>query len=686
MKYPETTKGDQVDDYHGVRVPDPYRWLEDTDSPKTHQWIDRQNEVTFGYLHSLPQREWLKKRITRLWDYPKYGLPSKEAGRYFFTKNSGLQNQAVLYVQPSKGAEPRALLDPNALAPDGTVALSGMDVTDDGKLMAYGLSRAGSDWQELRVKNVDNGADREGDVIRWSKFSRPSWTKDGKGFFYSRYPEPDEKSALRQANRNHRIHYHVVGTTQEKDRLVYERPEEPEWMMAAEVSEDGRYALLSLSKTGPMNRLYYIALKDPMKPAVDSPVVKLIDAFEANYDFIGNDGPVFYLNTDLGAPRSRVVALDVTKPDKANWKTLVPEGEDALENVLLSGNAFVASYLHDAYNRVRFFDLSGKAVKELELPGLGTVSGPRGKRTDDELFYAFTSFLVPTTIYRYDVKAGRSSVFRKPETDFDASPYESKQVWYTSKDGTRIPMFLTHRKGLKLDGSNPTFLTGYGGFRVPMTPGFSVSYLPWIEAGGVLAIPNLRGGGEYGETWHLAGTKDKKQNVFDDFIAAAEYLVREGYTSPKKLAIGGGSNGGLLVGAVLNQRPDLFAAALPAVGVMDMLRYHKFTIGSAWAFDFGTSDDPGEFKALYAYSPLHNIKPGTKYPAILVTTADHDDRVVPGHSFKYAATLQAAQGGDAPVLIRVETKAGHGGGKPTTKIIEEQADKWAFVMQQLGMK
>jgi len=674
-----------VDEYHGVKVPDPYRWLEDTDAPETRKWIEQENDITFSYLHGLPQRDWLQKRITQLWDYPKYGLPSKEGDRYFFTKNSGLQNQSVLYVQPTHAGEPRVLLDPNALSADGTVALSGLDVTDDGKWMAYGISRAGSDWQELRVKNVDDGSERDADVIKWCKFSGPSWTKDGKGFFYSRFPEPDEKSALLKANRNHKIYYHIAGQPQEKDRLVYERPDEPEWMMQADVSEDGRYAVITLEKTGRQNRLFYIDLKDPQRPAVDGPVVKLIDAFEAEYAFVGNDGPVFYLRTDLDAPRSRVLAVDVTKPDKANWKTLVPQAEDTLDEVLLSKNQFFASYLHDAHALVRVFDLAGKHVKDLELPGLGTISGPRGKREDDELFYAFTSFLVPTTIYRYDVKTGQSGVFRKPEMNFDPAPYESKQVWYTSKDGTRVPMFITHRKGLKLDGTNPTYLTGYGGFRIPMTPSFSVTILPWLEAGGVLAVPNLRGGGEYGETWHVAGTKQQKQNVFDDFIAAGEFLVREKYTSPTKLAIGGGSNGGLLVGAVLNQRPDLFAVALPAVGVMDMLRYHTFTIGSAWAFDYGTSDDPNLFKALYAYSPLHNIKPGTKYPATLVTTADHDDRVVPGHSFKYAATLQAAQAGDAPVLIRIDTKAGHGGGKPTAKIIEEQADKWAFVMQQMGM-
>jgi prolyl oligopeptidase len=685
LTYPPTRKADHVDEYHGVKVHDPYRWLEDADAPETADWVKAQNQVTFSYLRSLPRRESLQKRLTELWNHPRFGVPFKEGRLYFYSKNDGLQNQSVLYVQPALDAAPRVLLDPNALSPDGTVALSGTAVSRDGKLLAYGLARAGSDWQEFRVRDVASGRDRD-DLIRWAKFAGASWTKDGKGFFYSRYPEPaDESKGLRAANRFHKVYYHVVGTPQAHDKLMYERPDEPEWLMGTHVSDDGRYAIVSLSKSGPHNRLYFIDLTDPQRPTPDGPVVKLIDTFEAAYDFVGNDGPVFYFKTDLDTPRGRIVAIDTTRPDRANWKTILPERDDTLQDVVLVGDQLVTEYLHNAYSQLRVFGLDGKLRHELELPTMGTVSGLRARRDDTELFYGFTSYLHPPTTYRYDVKAGTSTVFRKPEVAFDVSQYETEQFFYTSKDGTRVPMFLTHRKGLKRDGNNPVLLTGYGGFNISLTPSFSVSNAVWLENGGVLAVPSLRGGGEFGEAWHLAGTKERKQNVFDDFIAAAEFLVREGYTSPKRLAIAGGSNGGLLVGAVLNQRPDLFAAALPAVGVMDMLRFHRFTIGSAWTYDYGSSDDPAHFKAIYAYSPLHNVKPGTRYPATLVTTADHDDRVVPGHSFKYAATLQAAQAGPAPVLIRIETKAGHGAGKPTSKQIEEAADRWAFVMHHLGM-
>ncbi len=685
LSYPETRRVEQVDDYHGTKVSDPYRWLEDANSPETAAWVEAENKVTFAHLRSLPGREQLKKRLTQLWNYPRFSAPFKEAGNYFFYKNDGLQNQSILYVQPSLKAPPRVLLNPNKLSKDGTVALSTLDVSDDGKLMGYGLSRAGSDWSELHVRNVATGRDRA-DLLKWVKFSGLSWTKDNKGFFYSRYPQPDEKTALQTANRKHQIFYHVVGTKQDVDTLIYERPDEPEWLMGAGVTEDGRYAIVSLSKTGPKNRLYYIDLKNGKKPDVGAPVVKLIDEFEASYDFIGNDGTTWYFQTDSNSPRGRVIAIDITRPERPNWKTLIPESRDTLRGVSLVGNQFICTYLHNAYSAVKFYDLKGKFQKELKLPGLGTVGGLGGKRTDKELFYVFTSYLYPPTIYRYDVKTGKSALFRKPQIDFDPSPYVTRQVWFKSKDGTRVPMFVTHRKGLKKNGNNPTYLYGYGGFNVSLTPGFSVSNLAWLEQGGIVAVANLRGGGEFGEEWHRAGTKEKKQNVFDDFIGAAQFLIREKYTSPKKLAIAGGSNGGLLVGAVVNQRPDLFAVALPAVGVMDMLRFHKFTIGSAWVYDYGSSDDPKEFQSLIKYSPLHTIKPGVKYPATMVTTADHDDRVVPGHSFKYAATLQAAQAGDAPVIIRIETKAGHGAGKPMSKIIEEEADKWAFVMHHTSLK
>ncbi|HEX7085318.1 MAG TPA: prolyl oligopeptidase family serine peptidase [Vicinamibacterales bacterium] len=687
ITYPETRKVDVVDDYHGTKVPDPYRWLEDTDAPETKAWIAAQNEVTFAHLAGIPERERIRERLTRLWNYPKYGLPFREGGLYFFTKNDGLQNQAVLYVQPSLDAEPRVLLDPNTLSADGTVALSGLAVSHDARYLAYATSSGGSDWQELHVREIATGRDLE-DHVRWAKFTDISWTRDGRGFFYSRYPEPAEGERLLQQNHDHKLYYHVVGTPQAEDRLIYERPDQPEWGFNAQVTQDGRYALIYVwHGTDPKNRLYYIDLGDPARPDLSSPVVKLLDDFDAAYNVVGNQGPVLYVQTDLDAPRQRIIAIDLRDPAREKWRTIVPESEDVLQAATIVGGKLVTLYLKDAASRVRFYTLEGEPAGEIQLPGLGSVAGLTGTPDSPELFYAFTSFLYPTTIFRYDVATGTNEVFRAPQLEgFDPAQYETKQVFYTSKDGTRVPMFITHRKGIRLDGTNPTYLYGYGGFNVSLTPSFSITNLAWLEMGGVYAQPNLRGGGEYGEEWHLAGTKERKQNVFDDFIAAAEYLIREGYTSPAKLAIGGGSNGGLLVGAVMTQRPDLFAVAHPAVGVMDMLRFHKFTIGWAWVSDYGSSDDPEGFRYLYAYSPLHNLKPGTCYPATLVTTADHDDRVVPGHSFKFTARLQEVQSCDKPVLIRVETRAGHGAGKPTSKQIEEAADVLAFRVRHLGMR
>ncbi len=687
IRYPETRKVDVVDDYHGTKVADPYRWLEDTDAPETKAWIDAQNEITFAHLGQIPERGAIRERLTRLWDYPKYGLPFREGGLYFFLKNDGLQNQAVLYVQPSLDAEPRVLLDPNTLSADGTVALSGAAVSHDARYLAYSTSSGGSDWQELFVRDVATGRDLE-DHVRWAKFTGLSWTKDGRGFFYSRFPEPVEGEQLLQQNHDHKLYYHVVGTPQSEDRLIYERPDQPEWGFNAEITEDGRYALIYVwHGTDPKNRLYYVDLKDPASPDLSSPVVRLLDDFDAAYSVVGNDGPVLYVQTDLDAPRQRIVAIDLRDPAREKWRTIVPESEDVLQGATIVGGKLVTLYLKDASSRVRFYTLEGEPAGELELPGLGSVAGIAGKPDSPELFYAFTSFLYPTTIFRYDVDAGTNEVFQAPQLEgFDPSQYETKQVFYTSKDGTRVPMFITHRKGIALDGTNPTYLYGYGGFNVSLTPAFSITNLAWLEMGGVYAQPNLRGGGEYGEEWHLAGTKERKQNVFDDFIAAAEYLIAEGYTSPEKLAIGGGSNGGLLVGAAMTQRPELFAVAHPAVGVMDMLRFHKFTIGWAWVSDYGSPDDPEAFPYLHAYSPLHNLKPGTCYPATLVTTADHDDRVVPGHSFKFTARLQEVQSCDKPVLIRVETRAGHGAGKPTSKQIEEAADVLAFRVKHLGVR
>ncbi len=685
LQYPAARKSDVVDDYHGTRVPDPYRWLEDPDSPESRAWIEAQNRLTAAYLAEIPARAALRERLTKLWNYPKYGTPFRKARRYFFFKNDGLQNQSVLYKQASLTADPETLLDPNVLSEDGTVALSTLAVSEDGRLLAYGTSASGSDWEEFRVRDVAEGRDLS-DHLKWIKFSGASWTNDGAGFFYSRYPEPGDK-ALTDVNRFQRLYYHRLGTEQTADVLVYERPDQPDWGMNAEVTDDGRYAVLHVwLGTDRRNRVYYLDLKDARRPKVTGEVVRLLDDFDASYAFVGNDGPVFYFLTDLEAPRKRVIAIDTRHPERARWREIIPQGPDVLDGIQIIHDTFVANYMHDASSRLRLFTLEGRLVKDLPLPTLGSIGAISGERKDDEMFYAFTSFLYPTTIFRYDFKSGGTSVFKAPTIDFDPSGYETKQVFYTSKDGTRVPMFITHKKGLHLDGSNPTYLYGYGGFNISLTPSFSVAMLVWLEQGGVYAVPNLRGGGEYGEEWHQAGMHDKKQNVFDDFIAAAEYLIAQGYTSPSKLAIAGGSNGGLLVGAAITQRPELFGAALPAVGVMDMLRFHKFTIGWAWVTDYGSADSAAQFPYLYKYSPLHNIRAGTRYPATLVTTADHDDRVVPGHSFKFTAALQAAQAGPRPVLIEIETKAGHGAGKPTSKLIEEQADRFAFLVKNLGMQ
>jgi len=687
ITYPPARKSDVIDDYHGTKVADPYRWLEDVDSPETHAWVEAENRVTFAYLEQIPERERIRKRLTALWDYPKYGAPFKKGGRYFFFKNSGLQNQAVLYTQRSLTAEPEVLLDPNALSADGTVALSILAFAEDGRTMVYGTSGSGSDWQEFRVRDVTTKQDKS-DHLKWIKFSGAAWTHDGAGFFYSRYPEPAAGvDPLLDVNHNQKVFYHKLGTDQSADRLIYERPDHPDWGFGVEVSADGRYAVYTVwLGTDRRNRIYYQDLGAPNAPQLDAPVVRLLDAFDASYGFVGNTGPVFFFQTDNAAPRSRIVALDTRTPDTRSWRELVPQAADPIEGSQIVHNTFVIRYLHDAASVLRLFALDGKPAGDVKLPTLGSIASVTGEPKDDEMFYAFTSFLYPTTIFRHDFKTGQSSVFKAPEISFDASSYETVQVFYRSKDGTRAPMFLTYKKGLKRDGQNATYLYAYGGFNVNMTPGFSIGVLAWLEMGGVYAQAVLRGGSEYGEEWHQAGMLDRKQNVFDDFIAAAEYLIAEGYTSPPKLAIGGGSNGGLLIGAVLNQRPELFGAALPAVGVMDMLRFHKFTIGWAWVTEYGSADSVAQFPALYRYSPIHNMKPGTKYPPTLVTTADHDDRVVPGHSFKYAATLQATQAGPAPVLIRIETKAGHGAGKPTAKIIEEQTDRWAFLVHNLRMQ
>ena len=683
--YPPARRSDQADDYHGTLVADPYRWLEDPDAPEARAWIEAENALTFGFLEAIPARDQLKERLTRLWDYERYGQPHLQGGRYFYGRNDGLQNQSVLYVSETLDGTPRVLLDPNTLSGDGTVALAGYAVSEDGKRLAYGLSGAGSDWTEWRVRDVDTGQDLD-DHLRWVKFSGASWAKDNSGFYYSRYDAPVEGGELQQANYFHKVYFHALGTPQEADVLVYERPDQKEWNLNAGVSEDGRFLLLYARQgTERKNGLFYKRLTAP-----DAPVVELRPVGDASYSFLGNDssgdGDTFWLRTDRDAPRSRVVAVDTQNSDPAHWQEVIPEAAETLQGVSLVGERFIAAYLKDAATQVKVFGLDGAFERTVDLPGLGSAGGFGGKRHETETFYAYTSYTAPTTIYRYDVPTGQSTLYRQPSVDFTPDDFETTQVFYASKDGTRIPMFLTHRKGLTLDGQNPTYLYGYGGFDASLTPAFSPGQVVWLERGGIFAVANLRGGGEYGQAWHDAGRKDKKQNVFDDFIAAAEWLIAQGYTSTPKLAIGGGSNGGLLVGACLTQRPDLFGAALPAVGVLDMLRFQKFTIGWAWTSDYGSSDNPEDFPYLYAYSPLHNLKEGTAYPATLITTGDHDDRVVPAHSFKFAAALQHAQGGDAPVLIRIETRAGHGAGKPTAKVIEEAADRWAFLVKVLGME
>ena len=680
LTYPTISKSDQIDNYHGTVVADPYRALEDPDTEETKAWVEAQNQVTFSYLNEIPAREKIKQRLTKLWDYEKYGTPFKEGESYFYFKNDGLQNQSVLYTLPTLESEPRVLLDPNQLSEDGTVALSGIAISENGQLLAYGLSSSGSDWQEWKVRDIATGEDLQ-DHLQWIKFSGAAWTHDHQGFFYSRYDEPNEKTKLEDVNYYQKLYYHKLGTQQSEDILIYHRSDEKEWGFGGNVTEDGKYLIISIwLGTDSKNLVFYQDLTN-----LNSEIIELINQFAADYSFIDNDDHIFYFRTDLNAPKGRVIAIDTKKPTSENCQEIIPQAVETLKSVGILNNQFVADYLQDAHSQIKIFDLKGNFIREVELPGIGSASGFGGKRHDPETFYSFTSFTTPGTIYRYDMKTGKSKIFRQPKVDFNADEYETKQVFYESKDGTKVPMFITHKKGIKLDGNNPTYLYGYGGFNISLTPSFSVSLLIWLEMGGVYAVPNLRGGGEYGEEWHQAGMKLQKQNVFDDFITAAEWLIANNYTKPAKLAIGGGSNGGLLVGACMTQRPDLFGAALPAVGVMDMLRFHKFTIGWAWVAEYGSSENAAEFTNLYAYSPLHNLKPGTAYPATLIITADHDDRVVPAHSFKFAAALQAAHNGNAPVLIRIEIKAGHGAGKPTAKIIEEAADKWGFLVRVLAI-
>jgi prolyl oligopeptidase len=685
LHYPATRRDTVVENYFGTKVPAPYRWMEDQNSPEVAAWVDSENAVTFSYLGLIPLRDTFRARLSVLWNHERVSVPgrARRGGPLFFTKNSGLQSQSPVYEQSGLTGPMTLVLDPNTLSTDGSVALAGWTVSPDGRWLAYDLSPGGSDWRELHVRNLVTGKDLA-DTVHWAKFADAVWTNDGQGFFYSRYPAPPAGQLLTAASANQKIFYHVVGTPDSTDRLIYERPDLPQWYMGPQVTEDGRFLFIYLSFATDANEVYYADLRDPLHPNVSAPIRPLFPANDANYGVVGNAGDTVIVQTNNGAPKQRVIALVLPDTLRAHWRTVIPEGANAIEATIIVGHRLLVQDLVDVKNRLRIFGMNGAAQGEVSLPGIGSVGGLSGRADTPELFYDFTSFLYPGTVFRYDFSTKKSVPFQPPHLAFDPSAFETTQVFYASKDGTRIPMFITAKKGTVLDGSHPTVLYAYGGFDINITPAFSSVVAVWLEQGGVYAVPNLRGGGEYGEAWHHAGMLGKKQNVFDDFIAAGEYLIAQKYTSPAHLAIHGYSNGGLLVGAVLDQRPDLFAAAYPGAGVMDMLRYQKFTAGVGWEPEFGSSDDSTQFQWIYKYSPIHNIKAGTCYPATIVTTADHDDRVVPSHSYKFIATLQAAQGCAHPAVIRVETKTSHGY-MPTDKLIAELADVWAFTGWNTGM-
>ncbi|MGE3173069.1 MAG: prolyl oligopeptidase family protein [Planctomycetota bacterium] len=670
---PPTRMDDVVDDYHGTEVRDPYRWLEDQDGADVAAWTARQNAAAREVLDAIPARPELRRRLEEMWNQPRHSAPRRAGQRWFWTRNDGLQNQSVVFVGDDPRGDGEVLLDPNAMSADGTVAVAGFAPDFQGQRVAFATSASGSDWRIWKVLDVSTGAVLP-DELHWSKFGGAAWTHDGAGFFYQRYPAPAAGATFEQRNDTPQLCYHRVGTPQDEDQVVYERPDQPEWGYGPEVTYDGRFAVIQVSAgTDRRNRVTYIDLTED-----GWPVHTLLMDFDAAWDFVGNDGDAFYFFTDKDAPNGRVVAIDRTDP-AAPPRELVPEADHALRGVRLIGDRFVCSYLRDASSELRLFALDGTPAGAIALPTLGTASGMTGDRGDTALHFTFTSFTVPPTVYRYDIAGNDLTALHPPAAAADTDQLATRRVFLQSRDGTRLCMFLVHRKDLRLDGDAPCYLWGYGGFDIPITPGYSVQNLLWALRGGIYAQAVLRGGGEYGEEWHQAGMLGNKQNVFDDFVACAEYLIRNGYTAPEHLGIGGGSNGGLLVGAALTQRPDLFGAAIPEVGVLDMLRYHQFTIGWAWASEYGRSDDPEQFAWLHRYSPLHNVHPGTAYPPTLILTGDHDDRVLPGHSYKFAATLQQAQGGPAPILLRVETDAGHGAGKPVQKRIDEAADRLAFL-------
>jgi prolyl oligopeptidase len=690
LDYPASPRGDVVDDYHGTKVADPYRWLEDLDSPQTIAWEQAQNALTLPFLAALPEHEPLQKRLTSLWNYERFDVPAKAAGLYFYARNDGLQNQAVLYVQ--KGSEaPRELLDPNRLSKDGTVALAEFKPSPDGRWLMYATAAAGSDWNEFHLRDVATGKDSP-ETLQRIKFSEASWTADSAGFYYSRYPDAPSELGDKGSNRavfdglaNQKLYYHRVGTQQGEDTLVFEEPAQPKWFVGGEVTHDSRYLIITMREgSSDKSRVY---VRDLSKRPNET--LKLVDTFDDAYDFVGSKGSTAFFMTDRNAPRKRIVAVDLAKPGTPEWETVVPQTADTISSAKLVGGKMVVLSLHDAVSRLNTYSLEGKPAGELKLPGLGAVAETlQGSEDDSELLFGYSSFNQPQTPYRADLKTNKVEAFRTLRLAFDPKEYVTEQVFYPSKDGTKIPMFISYKKGMKRNSRARAWLHGYGGFDIAKTPAFDVSALAWMERGGIFAVANLRGGGEYGEDWHLAGTKERKQNVFDDFVAAAEYLVKKEYTAYPRIAIWGRSNGGLLIGASVNQHPELWGAAVATVGVMDMLRFQKFTVGYAWIGDYGSSDDAAGFEYLYRYSPLHTVKPGLKYPPTLITTGDHDDRVHPAHSFKYAATLQAAQSGpggsDAPILIRIDTRAGHGGGnggggKPVSKVIAEEADKLAFM-------
>lgn len=679
LRYPVTRKVDTVTNYFGTMVADPYRWLEDDNSAETKAWVEAQNKVTFEYLNKIPFRDKVKARLSEMWNYTRISSPYKEGAYYFFFKNDGLQNQSIMYRQKGLNGKAEIFMDPNKLSADGTAALGGTSFSKNSKYMAYTISQSGSDWQEIYIMDVET-KQLLTDNVKFVKFSSPRWKGD-EGFYYSRYAAPDEKSKLSKQNQFHQVWYHKVGTAQSEDVLVYKDDAHPFRIINAGLTEDEHFLVVSSLEGASGNEVQIKNLKNEK-----SVFTMLTPGFSKENNVIDNFGNKLLLQTNDGAPNYKVVLIDPENPDSKNWKLIIPERKEVLQTVTTGGGYMFCLYLKDANTKVYQYTYDGKLVREIQLPGIGSVGGFTGKKKDKEFFYVFTSFNAPPTVYRYNIVTGVSTLFTKTETKFKNEDYETKQVFFTSKDGTKVPMFLTYKKGMKLNGNNPVLLYGYGGFNAAETPRFSISNAYWMEQGGIYVVVNLRGGNEYGEAWHKAGMLANKQNVFDDFIGAAEYLIANNYTNKGKIAIRGGSNGGLLVGACMTQRPDLFRVALPAVGVMDMLRYHLFTVGWAWASEYGRSDSAEHFKFLIKYSPLHNFKDGTAYPATLVTTADHDDRVVPAHSFKFAARMQEAHCGDNPVLIRIETKAGHGAGKPTSKQIEEAVDMWSFVMYNMGME